>query len=524
MQWTSTRGFVSRLGSALSWSFTWGLAMVFICLLVGAAAVILPPLASIGMVAAVGLVLLWAMPELHMVPDGLLRRFFFLTVLVAYTVPVYYAVDIAGLPWISVRRIFLATTVALFALTIAGSQTARSHISESLRAAPALATCAIGFFVMMVLSVFTSAFWPQSLASLVDATLAWYVLFAACVLLIRTRDDVHTLLKILVVCVIIVGSLGLAEFFGQQPYYLRVLPAGMVQSLIESNPALANIGGAGLRRGLYRSVSMFNTPLAFGEFAAMMGPLCAYFVVHPHRRFDRILGVFGLIFCMISIFCSGARGAYMGFLLAVPLFALLWALRQNRLNPRSLAGGMLLTIGTMFSMALVAMVMFWPRMHDMVLGGAETTASDQARFIQWNMAWPRILDNPVTGNGFGLAGHVVGYVTPSGMPTVDSYVISLLVDLGVPGFLFFVGMMAVAAFIGVRMYLTDPDQDAEIGGAIACALLAFGVYRTGLSQVENHTLFFLLIGICFAVVRMYNERRNSIPAERSHKPTFAQNR
>lgn len=502
MQTAFARNLINRIVAVLSWSMTWGIAIVLIGLLVGAAAVILPPLASIGMVSLVALVLLWAMPDIAVVSDRLLRKVFFATVAVSYLVPVYYAFDFPGFPWISLRRLFLATTVFLFALTIASSSDARRKIFETLRASPVLSTCTVGFFVMLILSILTSAFWPQSLSSAVDATLAWYVLFASCVLLIHTRDDMHVLLRILAVCVIVDGFMGLVEFFSQNPIYLRFLPSGMVQSLIESNPALANVGAAGLRRGLYRALSIFNTPLAFGEFAAMMAPICAYFIIHPHRRFDRLLGVISFLFCMISIFSSGARGAYMGFFLAMPLFVLMWAVRQSRFNPHSLRGGYTLTLGSLFSVALIAMILFWPRLHDMVLGGAETQASDDARFVQWRMAWPRIMDNPVTGNGFGLASHVVGYVTPGGIPTVDSYVISLLVDLGVPGFLFFFGMLGCAIWNGAKMYLTDRHRDAEIGSAIACALVAFGVYRTGLSQTENHALLFLLIGVSFVVAKM----------------------
>ena len=508
MQSALARSIINRLIVIMSWGVTWGIAIVFLGLLVGAAAVILPPLASIGIVATAAVVLLWAMPDLHSVPEGALRKAFFATVAVAYVVPVYYALAIPGFPWISFRRLFLIVTVLLFAFILASSGSARRYISESLRAAPALSICVIGFFVMMVLSIFSSAAWSQSLATLMDATLTWYVLFATCVLIIRTREDVNILLRILIVCLVIDGVVGLAEFFSQQPLYLRLLPADMLQALYQSNPALASIGAGGLRRGFYRAVSIYNTPLAFGEFAAVLGPLCAYFVVHAKRNSDRLLGGVGFIFCMVSIFCSGARGAYMGFLLAVPLFALMWAYRQNRFNPRSMVGGIALTVAAMGTIALVSLILFWKRAHDMVLGGGETQVSDEARFIQWRLAWPHILENPVTGNGFGLAGHVVGYFTPGGTtPTVDSYIISLLVDLGVPGLIFFFGMLGIAILMGVWRYLTDENHDAELGGAIACSLIAFSVYRIGLSQVENHTLVFLLIGICFTVARWNVENK-----------------
>src|SRR3954467_1376666 len=83
----------------------WGLAILFVGLITGVATVIAPPMASVGIVALTGLALLWALPELHAIPDKLLRRIFFLMVFVYLCVPAYYAIETGVLPWISARRL-----------------------------------------------------------------------------------------------------------------------------------------------------------------------------------------------------------------------------------------------------------------------------------------------------------------------------------------------------------------------------------------------------------------------------------
>ena len=82
----------------------------------------------------------------------------------------------------------------------------------------------------------------------------------------------------------------------------------------------------------------------------------------------------------------------------------------------------------------------------MVLGGGAEEASTQGRWVQWAAAWPLLKSNPIIGHGFVTGGFEIG-------SSIDSYVISLLVETGVPGFLCFTGMVCLAVWYGVRAYL-----------------------------------------------------------------------
>ena len=90
------------------------MSITFFGLLIGAMVVILPPMAAVGAVGMAGVALLWAMPELRWVPDASLRKAFFAVVFVELSVPAYYAVQVSGLPWISVRRIIVFVLILLF--------------------------------------------------------------------------------------------------------------------------------------------------------------------------------------------------------------------------------------------------------------------------------------------------------------------------------------------------------------------------------------------------------------------------
>ncbi len=65
----------------------WAALAIFLGSVVGLAAVLLPPMGALGIVAAVGLVLLWVMPDLAAVPDRIVRRLLFASLVVNLCVP-----------------------------------------------------------------------------------------------------------------------------------------------------------------------------------------------------------------------------------------------------------------------------------------------------------------------------------------------------------------------------------------------------------------------------------------------------
>lgn len=494
INWSSVAKVARRSVKFLGWCFLAG----FLSFSIGVGAVLLPPMVPVGIVVFVGLILLWVLPDLRFVPNRSLRLVFLCTVFVVYTVPVYYALQVPGLPWISVRRLFLFFTVALFLLAVSGSSETRRFLIERVRSIPVLIMCLIGFYLMMLLSIPTSASPPATIGIVIDGALSWYVPMMACVLLIKNQDDIHLVIRILICALLIDGIAGLVEFILQKPIYVTVIPRNMINSMIEANPTLAAVvNGIGMRRGMYRSISIYNTALAFGEFAAIMGPLCAYFIVDAQKRIDRFLGVAGLLMCIAVLVVTGARGAYLGFLTAMPMFLLAWAARQNIERPHSLVGPYAIVFVLIGFVFVVGLIFSWPRLHDMVLGGADTIGSDDARWIQWRMAVPRIYQNPITGHGVGVAARVVGYMPGGELPTLDSDIISLLVEVGIPGFALFVLILASAIWINISDLFSRSGTMMNLRIALASSLTAFAVYRIVLSQRENHTVVFLLIAITF---------------------------
>ena len=399
---------------------------------VGFAAVILPPLGSFGIVAAAGVVLLWVMPDLPLVSPGLIRKAFFVMMIADLSIPFYYMVQFSGLPWISARRLATFALIAPFLIAVAVSSDVRRHITERIRASVFIFICAVGYLVVAALSIFTSVLPTESISGLSDALLSWYVPFFAMIYIARDTDDVVFILKIICICALFNTAAGLLEFRLQHRFFVDIFPRGMLATLIENNPTLQYLlpSAADFRNGLFRASSIFVTPLSFGEFEIVAIPIGLFFALHREGLFERMLGWAVVFGGFLGIYVSGSRGGWVGIILSVAVFVAIWSIREAMKSKASLAPAIAGVAGTIGFAAVIALITASHTAHDMVLGGAAQAGSTEARYDQWVAAIPFIESNPITGHGFALGGYVID-------SSIDSYVLSLLVETGIPGLIFF---------------------------------------------------------------------------------------
>ena len=343
---------------------------------------------------------------------------------------------------------------------------------------------------------------------MVDSVLTWYVPFLAMVFIIEDVTDVIFILKIICFCALFNTAAGVLEFAFHHHFFVDIFPKSMLASIIENNPSLAAVTGDGGSdiygfRG-FRAASTFVVSLSFAEFEIIAVPIGLFFALHRENLFERCLGWALAIGGIAGIFVSGSRGGWVGLLASSGAFVLIWSIRKALNHRASLAPALVGTMGTIFFGIAIVLILFWPRAHNMVLGGGAEQASTQARWAQWAAAWPLIKANPITGHGFITGGFDIG-------SSIDSYVISLLLETGVPGFVFFSGMVLLPIWYGVRGYLTDMSESGAVAGVLACSFIAFATYRLVLSQRENNGLIFCLLGIVVFLNYEYARKRAKEP-------------
>ena len=469
---------------------------------VGLAAVVLPPMGAFGIVAGVALVLLWAMPEAALVYPALIRKTFFIMLVADLCIPYYFTVQVGGLPWISARRAATFSLIAPFFLALASSSEVRRQIMERLRYSRLILVCALGYLVMASISILTSAIPQESLSGVVDCILSWYVPFFAALYVIKNKDDAIFAMRVICFCALFNTALGIWEFHVKYRFLVQIIPKSMLEALIQNNPVLGILVDTDMymRNGLFRASSTFLTPLAFGEFEMIVIPIGLFFALHREKLLERCLGwtvVFGGI---VGIYASGSRGAYLGFLVSTAVLMVGWTIRKARISRVSLAPAFVGVASAVSFVTTAVLIVVWPKVHNLVLGGGAQQSSDDARWNQWAAGLPLIKENPITGHGFATGGADIG-------SSIDSYVLSLLVETGVPGLVFFAGIVFLPIWFGLRNYIRDLSESGALSGSLACSFIAFTTYRLVLSQRENHMLMFSLLAMVVVLIYEYQSKQ-----------------
>ena len=285
--------------------------------------------------------------------------------------------------------------------------------------------------------------------------------FLAMIYIIRDEKDIVLMLKIICFCALFNSALGVVEFYFKHRFLVDVFPKSMLAVHAESNPTLAVLTvdplHGGVRNGIFRATSTFLVPLSFGEFEIIVIPIALFFAMHRQDLFERCLG-------WTVVDQRNRRNTRFRLTRRLCRFSRLdGGVRRHLVNSQGAhpqdepgAGGRR-HHGRDLVRYRVRADSFWPRAHNMVLGGGAEQASTEGRWVQWRAALPLIESNPITGHGFVTGGFDIG-------SSIDSYVISLLVETGIPGLVFFAGIVCLPIWYGVRAYLTDLSESGALAG------------------------------------------------------------
>ena len=511
-------GVAWRLLAVAGWAFL----AILMGLTVGFAAVALPPMALLGIIALFVIVLLWVLPEGPTPSDRLMRRVIFVMLAVDLTIPTYYTYQIQGLPWISMRRMVTLIVIVLFSIVFSASRQARKVVSDVIKRNRAIFFCSFGYLFMASISIITSINPGVSMSGLSDVVLEWYVPFVAVVFIIRSEEDIVTLLKLVLSCAIFVSIIGVVDFIFAQHTYMMLMPKSLLESLAANNPTESFSLSLAFRNGLARAPSVFSNSLSFAEFESLVAPVAVVFVLHGRSFSERAFGAVVVVACLAGVFVSGSRGGYLSLIAASVTLAPLFVVRCRVSQPQGMAAPIAGVLGAAgFSLATLA-ILFIGRVRGLLTAGGTGAASDAGRKLQWVMAWPKILANPITGYGLGQSGEAVGYrSSPGSILSVDSFVLTLITETGVPGLLIYFGMLFVSVFTGARQYVRDQTFGGALSGGLASSLSAYTAYRLFLSQRENQTLVYIMIA-CVALLSYFYQLAHERPSVNTARPSSSE--
>jgi hypothetical protein len=443
-----------------------------------------------------GLVI-WALPAGDYAPTHLLEPLFmaFFAALVLW--PNYLAISLPGLPWLTLLRIVGVPLLGVLLICISVSSIFRARLWDVLSSQKAIIWLLFGVVVMQTLTLPLSRDPGLSLNRWVIAQVNWTAIFVvSCIVFIRPGFADYWV-RVLLAMVFSLCLLGLWEFqvgrvpwAGNIPEFLKIEDES-VQRILR--------GGARAATGIYRVAATSTTPLGFAEMLGLTLPFAFHIAINRYNAIVRIAGVMFVPLCIYLILLTDSRLGVVAALASMAFYLLIWAVfRWNRLKNSIIGPAVVISYPLMFA-ALIAATLFVGRLRNEVWGDGSQQASNESRIAQWAMGLPKVARNPI-GHGVGQSGDTLGFANLGGVQTIDSYYLSILLDIGVLGFILYYGLFTRAVFIAIsQARMNIQDRELLIVIPLAVSLINFCIVKSVFSQDANHPLVFMMLGAIVAL-------------------------
>jgi hypothetical protein len=450
------------------------------------------PLVPILLLAALAL---WLLPSVDTVDYGRIIGFMFWYAGLNAIWPSYIAVDVPGLPWITPMRFALFGMAALFAYTFSVSTSVRSTLRSITDTAPVIKWSFWIFWISSTVTIAFSQAQSETLTKYFNNQIYWTIMFLVAALIgfdKKSINKINNIIKIMVFGAIISSILSILEFRVERVIWLDHLPG----FLKPNSDIFGKLDVSNARAGTdaYRVTGHLGNALYFAEFLAILLPFNIDELVRG-RGFLRKSALFlGLVAVVVAIYLTGSRAGMVGLLLSPALYTLLATLRWRRRQPSSLAAAAILFAYPMMIGLVAALVVFWRRLHVLVIGGGQHQASNEARNLQWAKGDAILAAQPF-GHGAGQSGIVLGFYNPGhDNYTVDSYYLSVLIDYGAIGFLAFMTFFATSAAHAGRFYFRADDDKKLILLPIAVTIVNFLVIKAVASTESSMPIVIMMAG------------------------------
>lgn len=454
----------------------------------------MPLLVPIFVTAAL---IVWALPPGERTPWRAIEPLY-LAFLISLTVwPDYLAVALPNLPWITLKRIASAPMAIVMLVCVSVSRDFRSNLFRVVNSDKWIWRILVTFVIMQTFSILISWDPGKSLNKYFIYQLNWTLLFFASCFLFNLRGFAakwSTALIVIAYVICIYGlweaKYGLLPWAGHIPTFLRIedesvlrLLAGVVRSV----------------KGVHRVQSSSTTPLGMSELLGLIAPFALYTAITSRSWVLKVLSALLLPLSLQLVLLADSRLGMVAMLGAVLFYVLIWgALKWRRESQNIFAPALVLTYPAFFATTLMATVLIG-RIRTRIWGDGSQAASTESRSEQWAMGLPKVATHPF-GHGIGGAAHNLGYVQGDGIITIDSYYLTLLMDMGVLGLIVYFSMFLRGIWLSARTVVLHPSE-GELGLLLplSVSLTNFVIIKSVFSQDANHPIVFMMLGAVLAL-------------------------
>jgi O-antigen ligase len=331
-----------------------------------------------------------------------------------------------------------------------------------------------------------------SLNKFANNQIYWTAMLALSAWLATSPGFAHRIGRMLAWTIMIVGAIAINEFRVSAVVWLPYLP-----TWLQADDHVLEIVGSHngrLGTGEYRVRGTFAGALYFAEYLAITLPFAVHMLFQTDRLWKFCLAALGVMATLVAMYFTGSRSAALAMVLTPLLYGFMVSWRLRKQQPSSLAASAVLFAYPAMVVFVSALVVFWRRLHVMIIGGGQHQASTDARATQWASGWPKVLSHPF-GHGGGNSGEVLGFFNPGGdLPTVDSYFLTLLLDYGFIGLVSFLTLMFASIWYGFQGYNRAREPEMKILAPITIAIFNFTIIKAVSSTEGSMPIIFILIG------------------------------
>lgn len=456
------------------------------------------------------LLVIWALPEMNGAPTRSMQVFFFLFLLAMILWPNYLAISLPGMPWITLTRLMAVPLAIVFLIALSVSEQFRKSLSDVMAAQPLLWKGVVAFAVLQFLGVFVSKHLGFSFQKMITAQFNWtLIFFVSCYVFIkpgraRLWATLFTLTLPFILLVVVKESHDqMLPWAGHIPDFLKVQDESVARTL----------AGAHRDMGDYRVQATFSTPLALGEYVALVMPFVLHRIFTPGNLIFRALAAAAVPAAFWAILLSDSRLGLIGCILSLILFLLLYAWMRWKSDKSSIIWPAILFSSPALGAATFAASLVVGRFRERIWGSGQYDASNQARADMFHEGIPMILHRP-WGYGVGMGAETLGFVSPAGVLTIDTYYLATGLEYGIIGFLLYYGLFGAAMYISGREAIKVKDIGSEytLLAPISVALVNFFIIKSVFSSEENHSLVYMMMGMAAALIwRMRKEQAAASP-------------
>jgi hypothetical protein len=493
-------------------------ALFFFCFLYGFYFALTAPFLMIPFAVPVLLLAgfaIWALPDAPRAPTFAIEVLFAAYFISRILWPDYLAIAPKGLPWINALRITAFPLLFMLMICLSVSQKLRTTIYETATSIKPMWYMILGLIGIQILTIPISPVIGGATQITVLVLVQNFMMFFIACAIFRRVEYVERYWGLLCAMAVPIVILTAVEYGERHTLWMNTIP----KFLLVPDDNVARILSPEFRTGtlIYRAKGPYRTALVLAEYLCLLTPFFIHFGMTLKSSLLRVASFAMIPACFIAIRMTDSRLGLVGMLICILLYSCFWAVDRWRRSPHNLFNTAVLFSYPATFIAVVIAIFASNRMSTMLLGGGSTAGSTAARNSQVEMAIDALLRRPI-GYGPGQSGQAMGFGEGE-FVTVDNYFISVALDLGVLGVIFWYGTFLTGLITGGRFWLATAyaeRREAKLLAPLLISLAAFVVIKWVHGQGDLHSIQFMQLGMLAALV--YRLRQPEKPAESANSP------